>query len=29
MFILWVEEGYWFVWVNFLSSQFGEIVYQL
>jgi hypothetical protein len=28
-FIFWIEESYWFVWVNFISSNFAELVYQL
>ena len=29
LFILWVEKGYWIVWVNFISSHFAEIVSNL
>jgi hypothetical protein len=25
VFILWVEEGYWFVWVDFKSNHFTEV----
>ena len=27
--ILWVEESSWIVWVNFVSIDFAEVVYQL
>jgi hypothetical protein len=29
MFILCVEEGHWFVWVNFISSYFDDTDYQV
>ena len=29
LFILWEEEGYLFVWINFITSHFAEIVYEL
>ena len=29
LFILCVEKGHWFVWVNFISSYFTEAVYNV
>ena len=29
LFILCIIEGYWFIWVNFISGQFAELVYPL
>ena len=29
LFILWVYEGYWFLWVSFISCHFDEVVYQV
>jgi hypothetical protein len=29
LFILWVEKDYKCVWVNFISSHFTEVVYQI
>jgi hypothetical protein len=29
LFMLWVDEGHWFVWINFVSSHFAEVVYQV
>jgi hypothetical protein len=29
LLILWVEEGYWFVWANFICSLFAEVFYEV
>jgi hypothetical protein len=29
LFILWVDEGYTCVWINFISSHFAKVVYHV
>jgi hypothetical protein len=29
LFIIFIKEGYWFIWVNLISGHFAEVVYQL
>ena len=29
LFIICIKEGYWFIWVNFISGHFAEVVYHL
>ena len=29
LFIIFLKEDYWFIWVNFVSSHFAKVVYHL